>query len=117
MSAQRDKGTKFERLIADYLAERLGDDRIDRMPLHGNDRGDIAGVRTVLGERVVIEAKNHTRLNLAGWIGEAEVERGNADAAVGVVAFKRAGKAVAAEQYVLMRLEDFAILLGAEVTS
>lgn len=113
MSAQRAKGTRLERQTADYLATVLGDDRIDRMPLHGaGDRGDIAGVRTVLGEKVTIEVKNHARLNLAGWVDEAVTEAGNADAAVAVVVHKRVGKGQPADQYVTMRLCDFAALLG-----
>lgn len=118
MSAERQKGTRLERQVADYLADKLTDDRIDRMPLHGKgDRGDIAGVRTIIGEKVVIECKNHKRLELARWVDEAEVERGNADAAVAAVAHKRRGKGDAADQYVTLTLRDFAILLGAEVTA
>lgn len=118
MSAQRQKGTRQERLVADYLADRLGDDRIDRRPMTGSkDRGDIAGVRTILGERVVVEVKNHSRIDLAGWVTEAEVERGNDDAKVAVVVAKRRGKANPADQYVVMTLEGLAVLLGAEVAS
>lgn len=115
MSKQKQKGTTFETLIVNWLRGRLGDARIERMPLTGNkDRGDIAGLRTVLGEKVVVEAKNHARLNLSGWIAEAERERGNADAAVAVVVFKRVGKGQARDQFVLMTAENFAVLLGAD---
>ena len=118
MSANKARGTRLERQVADYLAEQLSDDRIDRMPLHGKgDRGDIAGVRTILGEKVVIECKNHNRLELAQWVKEAEVERGNADAKVAAVVHKRRGEGDAGNQYVTLTLRDFAILLGAEVTS
>lgn len=115
MSRQKQKGTAFETLMVTWLRGRLGDARIERMPLTGrHDRGDIAGVRTVLGEKVVIEAKNHAKYDIAGWIAEAEVERGNADAAVGVVVFKRRGKGHARDQLVVMTAEDFAVLLGAD---
>lgn len=115
MSAQRAKGTAFETLITRYLHDRLGDDRIMRMPLTGaHDRGDVAGIRTLLGEKIAVEVKNHARLNLAGWIEEARVEKGNADAAVGVVVHKRTGRGIAMAQYVTMTLGDFAILLGAD---
>lgn len=118
MSAQRQKGTRQERLVADYLAERLGDDRIDRRPMTGSkDRGDIAGVRTILGERVVVEVKNTARINLGVWLAEVAAEKGNDDAPCGVVIHKRHGKGAAAEQLVTMRLDDFAVLLGAEVES
>lgn len=115
MSRQRAKGTALETLIVNYLSERLGDDRIMRMPLHGKaDRGDIAGIRTVLGEKVTVEVKNHKRMELGVWLTEAEAERGNADAAVAVVAHKRHGKGQAGDQLVTMTVADFAVLLGAD---
>jgi hypothetical protein len=105
-------GSSFERLIADYLAESLEDDRIDRRVKTGTkDRGDIAGVRTIRGGRVVIECKNVSRDNLPQWIREAEVERGNDDAAIGVVAHKRHGVGTAGGQYVSMTLDTFISLL------
>lgn len=110
-------GSRFESLVASYLAARLKDDRIERRSRNGSkDRGDIASVRTSLGERVVIECKDVAKMNLGGWISEAEVERGNDDAAIGVVAHKRRGKGEAqmGETYVTMTLESLAILLGAE---
>lgn len=110
-------GSLFEAHVAGFLADALDDDRIERRARNGSkDRGDVGGVRTTMGERVVIEAKNVTRTNLAGWIGEAEVERGNDDAAVGVVVHKRVGKGMKnmGEQYVTMTLADFAVLLGGE---
>lgn len=115
MSRSKQKGTAFETTIVRYLSGRLGDERIMRMPLNGaKDRGDIAGIRTLLGERVAVECKNVARMNLGGWISEAEVERGNADAKVGVVIHKRAGKGQARDQYVTLTVEDFAVLLGAD---
>lgn len=115
MSRSKAKGTAFESLFVNWLRGRLGDDRIERMPLNGNkDRGDVAGVRTLLGEKVVIECKNVARMNLGVWVGEAAVERGNADAHVAVVVHKRVGKGQARDQYVTMLAEDFAVLLGAD---
>lgn len=105
-------GASFERLVADYLARRLDDDRIDRRVKTGNkDRGDIGGVRTIRGGRVVIECKSVSRDNLPLWIREAEVERANDDAAIGVVAHKRYGSAKPEDQYVSMTLATFALLL------
>ena len=105
-------GSSFERLVADYLAQRLNDDRIDRRVKRGAlDRGDIAGVRTIRGGRCVIEAKNTSRDNLPLWIREAEIERQNDDAAIGVVVHKRHGSAKPEDQYVSMTLATFALLL------
>ena len=76
-------GATFEREVADFLAAMLNDDRIDRRVKTGrNDRGDIGGVRTVRGARITIEAKNVVRIDLAGWMGEAELEAGNDDSSI-----------------------------------
>lgn len=109
-------GTRFESLIAAFLAARLGDDRIERRAKTGaKDRGDIGGVRTVRGGRVVIEVKDTARDNLPSWIREADVERGNDDAVIGVVAHKKRGSTVGGEQYITMTAEMFArLLLGGD---
>ena len=112
MSAyHRQKGSSFERLIADYLASVV-DDRIDRRVKTGaKDKGDVAGLRAH-GQRVVIEAKNTAKINLGTWAGEAEVERVNDDALAGVIAHKRHGKGQASDQWVTMTLRDFAALIS-----
>lgn len=109
----RQAGTRFERQIADYLAHTLNDDRIDRRIKTGaKDKGDITGLRH-LGQRIVVECKNTTRLTLSQWIREAEIERGNDDAAAGIVIHKRHGRAAPSEQLVTMTLADLtAILTG-----
>lgn len=110
-SAKR-AGSSFERIVADYLAQRLNDGRIDRRVKTGNkDRGDIGGVRTIRGARVCIEVKNVSRDNLPLWMREVEVERENDDAAIGVVVHKRFGSARPEQQYVTMDLATFALLL------
>lgn len=107
-------GSSFERLVADYLRDALGDDRIDRRPRHGaKDRGDVGGVYH-MGERLVFECKNTTRMELSRWLAEAETERGNDDALAGIVVHKRRGKSAPQEQYVTMRLGDLAALLTGE---
>ena len=104
-------GAAFERLVADYLAHTV-DDRIDRRVKTGRaDKGDIGGVRTPWGDRVVIECKNTTRMALGAWIREAETERANDGAHIGVVAHKRHGVGAAGDQLVTMTLENFAKLL------
>lgn len=115
-ASARAAGTRFERTVADYLAAALEDDRIDRRVQNGaKDRGDIGGIRTRGGDRVVIECKDAAgQLKAGTWIGEAQVEAGNDDAAIGVVVAKRRGTAVPAEQWCLMTLADLAYLLGAD---
>ena len=102
----------MEKIVAEFLAYRLADDRIERRTKNGSkDRGDITGVKTLRGGRVVIECKDTARDNLPAWIREAEIERGNDDALIGVVAHKRHGSGNPADQYVSMTLDTFAILL------
>jgi len=116
MNRNKQRGTAFERLIADGLAHALDDDRIDRAPLRGNaDRGDIAGVRSPFG-KVAIEVKNVSRLDLAGWVDESQVEKGNADAIAGIVIAKRRGKGQALDQYVVMTVRDLVALLGGDAS-
>ncbi len=111
-ASAKDAGTRFERSVADFLASRLNDDRIDRRAKTGSkDRGDVGGVRTPSGARVVIECKDTARPDLPGWLRQAETERVNDGAAVGVVVHKKRGTADPAEQYVTMSLETLAVLL------
>lgn len=103
-------GTWLETAVAIYLNQHV-DDRIERRRQGGaKDRGDIGGVR-IHGQRVVIEAKNTAKINLAGWATETEIERGNDDALCGVIVHKRHGKGQPADQWVTMTLADFAALL------
>ena len=106
-------GTRFESLIAAYLAAHV-DDRIERRTKSGaKDRGDISGLRH-MGGRVVVEVKNTARIDLAGWAAEAEIERGNDDAVAGVIISKRHGKGQPGDQWVHMTLRDFVALITAE---
>lgn len=106
-------GTRFERSIADSLAQHV-DDRVDRRVKTGaKDRGDIAGLRHH-GERLVIECKDVARTDLSGWVNEAEVERGNDDALAGFVVHKRRGTADPLDQYVTCTLRDLVALLTGE---
>lgn len=112
MSAQSRKGASFERVMADWFRDRLGDDRIDRRVKRGaKDTGDIAGLRTIRGGKIVAEVKNRARMDLAGWVDEAEAERGNDDALIGVVVHKRKGVGDPSQQYVTMTAESLALLI------
>ena len=105
----------METLVADYLAKHI-DDRIERRAKNGSkDRGDIGGLRH-MGQRVVIEVKDTSRINLAGWASEAETERGNDDAGVAIVAHKRHGKGRPEDQWITMTLGDFVALLNGDRT-
>lgn len=104
-------GSSFERLIADYLADELGED-VDRQVKNGaNDLGDVRGVK-LLGQPVVIECKEYRgQHNLPEWYREAERERDNKGACIGVVVWKRYGKGKAQDQHVSMTMAEFVRLI------
>lgn len=110
-------GATFEKAVADYLAWALDDDRIERRHLSGAaDRGDITGLH-LDGERVVIECKNTSRLNIAEHLGEAYDEACNDDALFWALVQKRHGVGLVSresvgQQLVLMTLEQYALLLN-----
>jgi hypothetical protein len=111
-------GTRFERSIADYLRDHVNDLIDRRVKTGAKDKGDIANVRTpiLVGAsqrpgRVVIECKDVAKLNLGGWVNEADVERGNDDARVGLVVHKRRGTSDPGDQYVTCTVRDLVALL------
>lgn len=130
-------GAKTERVAADYLAEYV-DDRIDRRVKTGAlDKGDIGGVRfPMLGEqcqacregvpsyiatctcsplqngRVVVEVKDCATIAIGPWLNEAETERINDGADVGLVIYKARGKGAPGDLRVVMTLRDLATLLS-----
>lgn len=104
-------GARFERDIADYLAEHV-DDRIDRRVKTGaKDRGDIGGLRTLHGARVVVECKNTARPNLAQHHAEAEIARGNDDAIAALLVHKRHNVGHPGRQWVTTTVDDLIALL------
>jgi len=109
MSRESRIGNGFAEQVANHLAEKLGDGRIERRVLHGTkDRGDIAGL-LFRGRRVAVECKCCKKMELSTWVDEAEVERSNDDAEYGVVVHKRKGKGAKrfGENYVTMTLDTF----------
>ena len=115
----RSQGASFERAIADYLKEELDNylsKAIDRQVKKGaKDVGDIANVYDSYGRLIAIEVKEYGgRLEPPKWLREAEVERDNADAYVGLVIAKRRGTAKPGEQYVLLTVDELIKLLKGE---
>ncbi len=106
-------GSSFERSIADHLNTTISDVIDRRVKTGSTDKGDIGGVRTTTGQRVVIEAKEYGGRYLVGeWLREAETERVNDKAAAGLVVAKRRGTTNPAEQVVFMTVADLVVLLG-----
>lgn len=88
MSKAKDRGTRAESAVRDWLQSN-GFPHCERMAGNGAlDRGDLTG----LGPGIVVEVKDHARLDLAGWMNELHAEMINAKAGVGVVVHKRRGK-------------------------
>lgn len=106
-SRNKAKGSAWERAIVEHLRAAGWPYAERRIAGAAKDRGDIAGV---VG--VVIEAKNATRTDLAGWVAETELERVNDNAWLGVVWHKRTGKSSAADGYVTMTGTQFTALLA-----
>lgn len=114
-ASAKKKGAAFERLVADYAMQALDDDRIDRRTKNGNkDRGDVGGLRSPFGERIVVEVKNTAHMDLGTWMKEVEVEKGNDDAPIGVIVHKRYryGESKVGGNFVTMTYDDFLRILG-----
>jgi len=90
------KGSSAERDVVNWLKKWFpyAERRIAGAHL---DKGDIAGVNGV-----VIEVKNHRRIDLSAWIKELEIEIKNDKAWTGVVLHKRMGKGDVGEWYATM---------------
>lgn len=111
-TSARQAGARFERLIADALAEAV-DDRIDRRVRTGSkDCGDIGGVR-IGPHRLAIECKDTSTQKLPEWTREAQTEAINDGAIAGVVVHKRRGTQNPLEQWVAMTLEDLIRIINA----
>lgn len=107
MSASKQKGTRWESAIVQFLKER-GVIHAERRALNGaTDRGDIAGI-----PGLVIEAKSTKALTLAAFVKEAEAERANDGARHGVAWIKRVGKSSPADAYVVMTGDGLMRLLA-----
>lgn len=106
MSRSKQKGTRFESAIVDYLTEH-GFPYAERRTLSGSqDRGDIAGV-----PGWVLEAKNCSAASLGAWIDVATTEQANAGAAYSAVWHHRRGKSSPGDGFVTMTGAAFTRLL------
>ena len=105
-------GSRFERLIADHLNDRLYGLHVDRQVKTGAcDSGDISGVH-LSGKRIAIECKNVARMDLPKWTREAHTEAGNIGGAAGVVIHKRHGNGKPEDQWVTMTVTDLVTIIN-----
>lgn len=108
MTASKRKGTAWESALVAYLRDN-GVPHAERRALSGSkDRGDIAGI-----PGVAIEAKSANEIKLAAWIDEAETERANDGADLGVLWIKRRGKASPGSGYAVLTGDALLQLLAA----
>ena len=113
-SSARAAGARFERVIADCLKDALDNAYVDRKVRTGSlDTGDIGGVRAH-GQRVAVEVKDTSRIDLPAWTKEAQVEAVNDGALVGIVIHKRHGVGAPGEQWVSMTVNDLVALIRGE---
>lgn len=93
------KGAKAENDVAGTYRDD-GYEEADRRVRNGaNDRGDIGGVPRVCTE---VKAEVSYAGKLSGWLAEAEAERQNAGAELGVVWHKKKGTTDPLAWYVTM---------------
>jgi hypothetical protein len=107
MNASKRKGTAWESAVVTFLQEN-GVRHAERRALNGaKDRGDIAGI-----PGIAIECKSAARVELASWMDEAQAERDNDGADVGLVWIKRRGKTNPGSGFVILTGDDLVQLLA-----
>ena len=104
----KQRGTAWETGLVKYLREQGLD--AERLRQTGkNDEGDIA---LRVDSRYILEAKATARINLAGWIAEAELEADNYGKHRGietpgfVVAYKRRNHSTG-QSYIITTLDEW----------
>jgi len=107
-ASQRRKGNGYERDLVAWLRDH-GRPHIERRLAGGpGDRGDLTG-----WPGVVVEAKNHRQLDLAGWVDQLEVEIEAANAMTGVVVVKRRLVTDVGKHYAICTVERWEALMKA----
>lgn len=97
MSKQKQKGTRAESAVVEFL-RRNGFPYAERRALAGvNDKGDISGLGPI-----VVEVKDHQKITLAEFVAELKQEVLNAEAETGVVIVKKRGTLNVGEWYAVM---------------
>jgi len=107
------KGRVWETRIAGWLNAH-GRPQVEVRAKSGRfDRGDISGLHAPGIGPVAVEAKWVEKLDFSGWLREAEVERVNAKAAIGVVWAHKRGRSSPGDAYVVMTGDTFMTILDA----
>jgi hypothetical protein len=102
VNPSKDKGTRAETAVVDFL-NAVGYTNVERRAQKGGkDEGDIAGI-----PGTVIEVKASARIALSEFIKELEVEMVNAKADTGVVFVKRRGKGDVGDWYAVTTVRQW----------
>ncbi len=107
-ASSRRRGHDYERHLAAWLRQQ-GVQAVTSRELNG---GRQEGSDIICDLPVAVEAKNHKTLDLAGWLGQAMQDAGDAPAAVFI---KRRSKPVS-RSYVVMEAGQFVALLRPDTT-
>lgn len=99
-ASSRRKGNHFEVQVAAWLRDR-GWRAITSRDARGGAQG---GPDLITDLPVCVEVKNHSKIDLAGWVDQAVEDAEGDPAAVWV---KRRGKGDVGQSYVVMRACDF----------
>ena len=101
---QKAKGSAFERLVRDYLAEHVPCERIP--PGATIDRGDL------WTPHAAIQCKNHRTLSLGAWLAATVQQQQNAGKRFHALVVKRKGTTDPSDQLVVMTLQQLRSLLS-----
>jgi hypothetical protein len=105
MNRQKAKGSAFERLVRDYLAESIP---CERIPAGATlDRGDL------WTPQCAIQCKAHRTLSLGAWLKDTIHQQANANKPLHALVVKRKGTTAPGEQLVVMTLDQFRAILSA----
>lgn len=107
-ASSRRKGNVYEVAVAAWLRSK-GFRAITSRDGRGGAQG---GSDVITDLPVCIEAKNHARHDLSGWLDQAVNDAAGDPASVWV---KRRGKGDVGESFVVMRAEDFVALVRPDV--
>lgn len=99
-SANKAKGSAWERAVRTFLAETFG--RQVRRP-HAEGFLDVGDLHL---DPFVLQCKNEARITLSSYVRDAEIQAERAEQPFGVAVVKQRGKG-AAEGYVVMSLRTF----------
>lgn len=110
LSKQKAKGTRFEREVVGYLRAELGDERPERLALHGaKDIGDVGHI-CCHGYEGIAECKCHDRVTkglVESWQAQTTDERDNGNADFGLLVVSLKGRGVG-QSLVFLTLRDLA---------